>query len=143
MESNTEQTANQPTSKTSELVPNQRPKKETRCHDYEWHHYNGGSVWGVLLILAGLTLILNYSGILPWSFWNALWQFWPVILILAGVQILLGNTPGSGFLLFIAAVAILGSVFIKALIEIQSPLIFTWGLNNLPWFNFLTTIKLR
>lgn len=100
-------------------------------------HGSGGTVWGLLLIAAGITLFLNYSGMLPWGFWDHIWQFWPLILVLAGFRILIGDTPGTEVVMTLVTILVFSSVFIKILIDINSPLIYTWHLNNVPWYNYL------
>lgn len=107
------------------------------------HHGHGNGVWGVIFIFAGITLLFNTLGLLPWTIWDYIFRFWPVLLILGGIQVLLGEIPGSSLLVAVIAVLLLGSVWIKALSEIHSPFIQQWGLYKLPWYQFLQSLKLK
>nr|MBC7245163.1 hypothetical protein [Chloroflexota bacterium] len=55
----------------------------------EERRYRPSIVGPLLLIAAGVLLLLNQMGKLPWSVWGTLWRFWPVILILIGLEILI------------------------------------------------------
>lgn len=68
------------------------------------HHGNGASA--VLLILLGLIFLLNNLDIIPWSIWDNLWRFWPLILILWGLQIMLGRSRLSNFIIPILGLAL-------------------------------------
>lgn len=76
----------------------------------ERHHGAGGSVWGVFFIIAGIILIGNALGAIPWEFWNHVWQFWPILLILWGINIILGNNPFSRLVLFILSIIAFGLI---------------------------------
>lgn len=43
-------------------------------------------VWGGLFLFCGIVLLLQVSGVLPWSLWGSLWRFWPVLIILGGLS---------------------------------------------------------
>jgi len=43
------------------------------------------------LICAGVVLLLNTLGILPWRSWSEIGRFWPVLVIAAGLSILVRN----------------------------------------------------
>jgi hypothetical protein len=43
------------------------------------------------LIGAGVVLLLNTTGRLPWSIWADAWRYWPVLLIVWGVLIFFGR----------------------------------------------------
>ncbi len=51
----------------------------------------GSIVFPVLLIVAGVVLVLNNLGYLPWSVWGLLARLWPVVLIALGLDILFGR----------------------------------------------------
>jgi len=85
------------------------------------HHGDPG--FGVAILFAGIILLLNTLGVIPWEIWNYIWVFWPALLILAGVRILLGHAPAAGALLFLASLAIYGFIIIYGLIHIQSSLL--------------------
>ena len=45
----------------------------------------------LVLIAAGVVLLLNTLGILPWDSWSEIGRFWPVLLVVFGLSILLRN----------------------------------------------------
>ena len=45
----------------------------------------------IVLIGAGIVLLLNTLGILPWESWSKIGRFWPVLLVLFGLSILVRN----------------------------------------------------
>ena len=48
-------------------------------------------VFGILLLLLGVLLFLQTTGVVSWGLWLELARFWPVGLIAGGVSILLGR----------------------------------------------------
>jgi len=62
-------------------------------------HARHGLVWPVILIGAGVVLLLNNLGVLPWGIWQTLLGLWPVLLIAAGLDLLLGRHSAWGGLL--------------------------------------------
>jgi len=79
--------------------------------------YRPSLVGPILLISAGVVLLLNQAGRLPWAIWGTLWRFWPVILILAGLEVIVGVSRSR--LLYVLsvffAIAILGAVILYAI----------------------------
>lgn len=56
------------------------------------HHGMGSAVAGpIYLIVAGVILLMNSVGILPWSIWGALSRLWPLILIAIGLDLIIGR----------------------------------------------------
>jgi hypothetical protein len=47
---------------------------------------------GVILISAGVILLLNTLGQLPWTVWIRIFSFWPVFLIAFGIELLFKKT---------------------------------------------------
>ena len=47
---------------------------------------------GVILISAGVVLLLNTLGQLPWTVWIRIFSFWPVFLIAFGIELLFKKT---------------------------------------------------
>jgi len=45
----------------------------------------------LVLIAAGVLLLLNTLGVLPWDAWSEIWRFWPILVILFGLTILWKN----------------------------------------------------
>jgi len=107
---------------------------EGKHHWHHWHHWShyhrdsGAPVLGVMFLLAGIMLLLNITGQVPWSVWHVIWQFWPVILIFIGIQIL------SGFILFFLALFVFGIIAIYALQRVGAPVAAHWVLP--PWIEF-------
>ncbi len=64
----------------------------------EKRRFRGGLVWPVILVGAGIVLLLNNLGMLPWSVWETLFRLWPVLLIAVGLDILLGWRSAWGSL---------------------------------------------
>jgi hypothetical protein len=76
-------------------------------------HERHGLVWPVILIGAGVVLLLNNMGILPWGIWQTLLGLWPVLLIAAGLDLLLGRRSSWGALLaaLLVLVVLAGAVW--------------------------------
>jgi len=78
--------------------------------------YRPSLVGPLILITAGVLLLLNQMGRLPWSMWGTLWRFWPVILILIGLEVLVGVSRSR--LLYVVgvliAIVVIGSVIVYA-----------------------------
>jgi hypothetical protein len=72
-----------------------------------------GLVWPVILIGAGVVLLLNNLGVLPWGIWQTLYGLWPVLLIAAGLDLLLGRHSTWGALLaaLLVLVVLAGAVW--------------------------------
>lgn len=50
-----------------------------------------GLVIPLVLIGAGVVLLLNTLGILPWESWSQIGRFWPVVVIAFGLSVLWKN----------------------------------------------------
>jgi hypothetical protein len=61
----------------------------------------------VLLILIGVSLLLNVLGVLDWSIWWSVLRLWPVLLIAAGLELLLGRTRWGALLATILVVCVI------------------------------------
>jgi hypothetical protein len=69
-----------------------------------WQRRRRGSlIFPIVLIVAGLILLLNNLGVVPWSIWPSLARLWPVLLILLGVDLVIGRR----FSWFGAAIAVI------------------------------------
>lgn len=84
-------------------------------------------VWGLMVLLAGIILILNNIGVIPWQFWDYALPFWPSILVIIGARIILGKNTFSRMLVFMIAMALFAFVIIYSLIRLNSPIV-----NELP-----------
>lgn len=98
-----------------------RVKKQSRNRDSE------SIIWGVFLIFAGVVLLFNSLGILPWYIWNELISFWPVLLILGGVKMLFGSSYFSRIILTIFSIILGLFVILVALYRVNPKIT-----NNLP-----------
>ena len=45
----------------------------------------------ILLVILGIVLLLNTTGVVGWGIWLSLFRFWPLILIAVGLNIILGR----------------------------------------------------
>jgi hypothetical protein len=45
----------------------------------------------IVIVCAGVVLLLNTLGILPWDSWSQISRFWPILVIAAGASILWRN----------------------------------------------------
>jgi hypothetical protein len=70
------------------------------------HHNSGAPVWGIFLLLLGVTFLLQTLNILPWGLWGTLWRFWPAIIIVIGLAIILRHT--SALLTSLIALVVFG-----------------------------------
>lgn len=78
----------------------------------------------LFLIIAGIVLLLNQAGRLPWGIWGTLWRFWPLMLILVGIEVLIGISRSTVVYvagLIIAAALIVGAVLLAVYLG-QRPL---------------------
>ncbi len=64
---------------------------------------------GIVLLIAGVILLLQTTGVLPWDLWISLWRFWPLLVIALGIHILFGRRIGW-WATVLAMVAILVAV---------------------------------
>lgn len=51
----------------------------------------GVPAFGVVLLVGGVLLLLQTTGVVSWSVWVNLWRYWPVILIVIGINVMLGK----------------------------------------------------
>lgn len=70
----------------------------------------GGIVWPLILILLGVSFLLNNLGIVSWNVWEVMWRLWPVWLIVAGLDLLIGRRTRWGSWVIVGLVlALLGA----------------------------------
>ncbi|MGI6632657.1 MAG: LiaI-LiaF-like domain-containing protein [Bacillota bacterium] len=70
----------------------------------------GRLVNGLVLVVVGALLLMNTSGYLPWSIWDAAVSYWPVLLIGLGLQIALPRREIPMLALAVVVVLILGAM---------------------------------
>jgi hypothetical protein len=61
-----------------------------------------GLVGPALLVGAGVVLLLNNLGVLPWDIWASVLYLWPILLIAAGLDLLIGRRSPAGSLAVLA-----------------------------------------
>ncbi len=87
----------------------------------EGRKFEGGLLWPVILIAAGIVFLLNNLGMLDWGIWLTLLRLWPVLLIAAGLDILIGRRSRLGsalialLLVGVLALAVTGAIHPPAL----------------------------
>jgi len=47
---------------------------------------------GTAFLTAGIILLMNNFGVIPWSIWSYIIYFWPVIFIFIGLDLISGNS---------------------------------------------------
>ncbi len=67
---------------------------------------SGGAIWGSFLLVLGAILILQTTGVLPWTLWGTLWRFWPAVLIAAGITLMMRRR--SFWLVTLLSLAVFG-----------------------------------
>jgi hypothetical protein len=67
----------------------------------EERHHHRSLIWPILLVGAGILLLLNNLGYLPWDIWGTLWRLWPVLLIAAGLELIIGHRSFLGSLVVV------------------------------------------
>lgn len=72
------------------------------------------------MILAGVLLLMNTTGMMPWSIWGELTRFWPVLIILWGIGIIFGQSKAMGWALGAAAIIGVGALVVWAIGGINS-----------------------
>lgn len=65
--------------------------------------------WGILLILVGVLLLLNETGVVYWWFWRDMWILFPVLLIAIGVEKIFTKSKLE-FIAYLAPVALAGFI---------------------------------
>jgi hypothetical protein len=78
----------------------------------------------IILIVLGVLLLLNTTGVVPWEAWESLWRFWPVLLILWGVGIVFGRGSPIGRIVVLALLALF---IVFAVSNIASESWWGWG----------------
>ncbi len=99
----------------------------THKYDAEYyrycHHHRHSYTSGLFILLAGIFLLLNSFGVVPWQIWDFIWPFWPVALILLGLRIIFGRIPGAEIMMFLITLSALCVVIAYGLVHVNSPLV--------------------
>lgn len=91
---------------------NRKSDRKSCCH-----RRGNGVTGGLLILAAGIILLLNNLGTIPWTFWDYVAPFWPVLLILLGLKIVLGYNIISRVVLVIISVFIIWAVIVYGLAQ--------------------------
>ena len=75
-------------------------------------HMGAPIVGPVILIAAGIVLLLNNLGVLPWGIWGDLWRLWPLALIAVGLDLIIGRRRPFVSLILILIVLGVGGALI-------------------------------
>jgi len=78
----------------------------------------------IIIIVLGVLLLLNTTGVVPWEAWESLWRFWPVLLIVWGVGIVFGRGSPIGRAVVLALLALF---IVFAVSNIASDSWWGWG----------------
>lgn len=90
-------------------------------------------IWALFLIMAGIVLLLNNLGIVPWNIWSIVWRFWPFFLILWGIQLILGKSLFSSIIIGIFALLSLLGIFLYSFFYVTG-VSYPWTEQINKWF---------
>lgn len=100
-------------------------KKESKQKRWEdgrcCNHNEGGSVFGLMLIFAGLILILNFLNLASRDIWHIIFKAWPTILVIMGISLIFGRNILGRIVTSIAAFIIFSLILIYGLLKVDSP----------------------
>lgn len=65
---------------------------------------------GLVIVVIGALLLMNTTGNLPWTVWEAAFQYWPIILIGLGIQLIFSKWQVPGVAIALIIMMILGAV---------------------------------
>ena len=82
----------------------------------------GSGAWGFAVLLAGIMLLFNTIGLVPWEVWQFIWPFWPALLVLLGISIFLGRNAFARLISSLLALAVFLTIFIYSLMAVKSPM---------------------
>lgn len=100
-----------------EVAGGERCRHHKKC----CHHHHQNVVGGLLFLSAGIMLLLNTLGAVPWEFWRTLVPFWPVLLILCGLQIVLGHSFLARIIMMVITIVTFISITAYGLQQVGSP----------------------
>ena len=110
-----------------EKIDEEGKDEPTTMHQAIYHHrytreHRGGSIWGCLLLFAGLILVLNNFGIIAWTFWYAIAPLWPLLLVLFGLRIIFGRSTVARIIVLLLTCIFIMMTIIYGLLRINAPL---------------------
>ena len=83
----------------------------------------GGGIFGLLVVMAGVILLFNNFGGVPWEIWNAMFVFWPVLLVIAGLKLILGRSIAGRVVVGLFTLIVFGLVIVYGLVSVSSPFV--------------------
>ena len=66
---------------------------------------------GILIVLVGAILLMNTTGALPWSVWDAAIGYWPILIIGLGIQVVLSKWQVPGLSLALIVVLVISALY--------------------------------
>jgi hypothetical protein len=100
----------------------QKNRRHSGCGHYGRSHSCGSGVWGFALLISGVILLMNTTGLISWQVWQFIWPFWPTLLIILGISIFLGRNAFSRLISSLLALGVITVIFIFALMKAESPI---------------------
>lgn len=73
--------------------------------------------WAAFLILVGIMLLLNTTGVIDWSIWIYVMRFWPILIVLIGVRIILGNSLFARIIGMLLTIVLTSGAFLVAYVQ--------------------------
>lgn len=117
-----ESEANKETKKEESNPHGRAEKKHKHWEDGHCCNNNeGGSVFGLMLIFAGLILILNFLNLASRDIWQIIFKAWPAILVIMGISLIFGRNIVGRIITSIAAFIIFSLISIYGLLKVDSP----------------------
>lgn len=89
-------------------------KENTQQNSFEptrgARHHRRSFWFPLIIITVGVVLLLQNLGLTSPLIWSELFKFWPIIIILAGLEMVLGHSWLSQFILALTTLAILAAI---------------------------------
>ena len=79
---------------------------ERPAHSGPRDRKEGVPTGAIILVVLGIVLLLQTTGVISWEVWTELWRFWPVLIIVIGVNLFIGRR--MPWLAALLALALLG-----------------------------------
>jgi hypothetical protein len=98
--------------------------------------WQGGFMWPLILITAGVVFLLNNFGVLPWNSWDSIWRLWPLLLVVWGLQAIFGRSRTANSAIAILLIIVLIYIFVN-LVAQENTAFRNWLSDNVSWWNSL------
>lgn len=93
-----------------------------KCRAPKRRAAGGSPVLGMLAIAAGIMLIFNNAGAVPWQFWQSIASLWPLVIVLFGISIIAGGGTAARLIVPLAAFAAIAFAVLFGLRQAGTPL---------------------